>query len=224
MNNLSNRYFLFFTCVVTVAFFSGCSSNTNPSTGTLGPKAGSYFTTQYKSLDSNGVLVSSYTLSDTIAQSGLSIMGKTNVVAVRSGVPDLAYWNYEVNGDFSVLSDDAGYSAWYSYPFGSQGTIQLPVETPGNGIRITKTATGAGADSVVINGESFYTKKITITTAFSDTDAFSNQVLTQITVDTVRFAPALGWIVSEHTLGTYNPILNYTSNTQVNTLVDYKLY
>ena len=224
MSKLSNRYFILFGILFTAAFLGSCSNSTGPgnSSNITIPHIGSFFVTDYQNFDSNGIMESSYTRTDTFVQAGLTVLGKTNVVGIMaSGAADVSYLHYESNGDISFISDDAGFNAWYTYPFATQGTSQLPAQSV-SGIHVTKMATGAGSDSVIIKGQSFLTEKIIITKV--QTDSLFGQVSTDTTVDTVRFAPALGWVVQENIPGWRDAILGIMWESHNNILIDYKLY
>jgi hypothetical protein len=223
MNKLSNRFLFLLSLFVASAFLGSCkSSSTGPGSSNIKtPGVGSFFITEEQTLDSNGTVISSYFDTATVAQAGLTVMGKTNVVAMNLGVPDLQYYNYEPNGDLSYLTDDAGPEEWGTIPFGSQGMTQLPAQS-GSGFHETKTAVGAGTGSVIVNGQSFSTEKVIVTSVFTDT--LFNETSQDTTIDTAQFAPAIGWIVSEETPGTRDHILGVMSSTRRSVLVDYKLY
>jgi hypothetical protein len=78
---------------------------------TIAPKAGSTYTFKNTTIDTNGVTIesSAYFTTDSVVETGISYMGKSNVTHVvttnlSSGVQSDSYLNFEPNGDVSFYS------------------------------------------------------------------------------------------------------------------------
>ena len=216
----------FSSILLTIAFlYAGCSSTTSPGTTTVVvPKQGSIFIAYHSSKDSTGNIVSPDTERQTVANTGLTIYGKMNVVeSIQSqdGVAlDTVYFHYETNGDVSVY---AAYIGWLTAPFSSQTTTVHAVDTTIQGTHlvgsITLKGTGSGIISTIsIKDKSFSTEKVSVTESL-DAGGYST-----VTSTAISFAPALGWIVLEDDAATRDPFsgaLGTSSHIQV---IDYTLY
>jgi hypothetical protein len=229
MNKLSNKHFIFFAFVLTV-FLGSCKTTTSPNSGTTVtvPGVGSFFVTYDESRDSTNAVTSADTSTDTFVQKGLSVFGKTDVEEVlfknssSSSTPDTGYIHYESNGDLSVYEKMSGLnSGWIVYPFGSQGSIKV-ADTSGVGYHVTATAVGAGQGSVSIKGQSFTTEKVTLTILSSDTTP--TQIYNETSVQTIQFAPALGWVVESDSPASRNSFDGSLGDSAHDIIIDYKLY
>ena len=214
------------SCCLLMMFFlyAGCSSTTSPGTTTVVvPKQGSIFIAYHSAKDSTGNIISSDTEKQTVTMTGLTIYGKTNVIALvqnqNGGTADTTYYHYEDNGDLSAASSSS--SLWITAPFGSQSTLVKRSDTTVQGTHYVTniTAKGAGAGSVSIKGNTFSTQKVSF--IVTDSVQSTGHVLSS---GILNFAPALGFIVIEDDAATrdsFSGALGLASHTQV---VDYTLY
>ncbi len=136
--NLLSRYSI--AAVVLIVFYTGCAYNPGPTiTGpgkTVPPKTGSVYIYNNTPIDTNGHPMpdSAYTTIDSIAATGTTFSGKTNVTQVsirntKTGLVTNSYYNYETNGDLSEYVHGSAlsflgitYPDWVTYPMQSHTT------------------------------------------------------------------------------------------------------
>jgi hypothetical protein len=230
MSKLSNKYFLLFGVLFTAAFLGSCSSSTTPGSNSsiTVPGVGSTFIMDNQTLDSNNVVLSSDTSTETFAKTGQSMFGKSNVVELvdshNGGGSDTTYVNYESNSDISIYISNFpgnGMNAWWTIPFASQSTAKL-FDSTASGIHVTVTVAGAGQGTLTINGQSVSTEKATLTMAESDTVA--GVVVSMSSVTTAQFAPSLGEIVETDNPATRNLINGQLGTAKHEVVLSYTLH
>jgi len=225
----------FFLFLFAVAVMAGCkSSSTSPngSTTLVMPNAGSYYVTVDIETDSTGTLVSSDTTTTTVAQTGLPIYGKTNVLELvedTSGVPeDTVYIHYESNGDVSYHSTPnpelfGELAGWEIFPFASQQQQTLTADTTEDGetANFTETFLGAGSGTITINGQQFSEQNITGSLKIIETGILYND--TSTSTGTESFAPSLGYLVESRNPGTRDPSTGMMGNSDHSYVIRYLL-
>jgi hypothetical protein len=137
----------FYGAFLAAAVLAGCGDNKGPvepgppvtqdTTVATPPRAGSRYVLHSYELGQGGVMVDSSEAFDTItvAQTGLAVGGKTNVVAMRAQKDtSTAYFHYDTNGDFSFMTaSDAHWSMqWRTFPIASKGKMGLPTKRDDN--------------------------------------------------------------------------------------------
>ncbi|HET6400836.1 MAG TPA: hypothetical protein VFH95_05485 [Candidatus Kapabacteria bacterium] len=202
MRKLSLLLFLGF------ATLAGCKSSTSPGSSSstiVPPKAGSYFIVETTTTDSTGA-VSRDTQTDVVAQTNLTIYGKTGVTEVLDSIAfgiDTEYLRYESNGDVSTyqtFGDLSIPSLWVTLPFASQTSTSwvnanASFALYSNG-HITETTTGAGSGNATVNGQSLQTEKANLNTSITDTTTFPSYAVSSTSLGiTFSFAPSLGYVV-----------------------------
>ena len=219
----------FLAVLVAAATLSSCTSKTTsvngpPGTSTFGiPGAGSFFTVQNSTTDSNGILTVNDPSTDFVVKSGLSINGKTNVVlVVSSPSSDTNYLHYESNGDVSTYAPNNGFSltasGWLTYPFGSQTTTTFTHDTvDGNGFAVHDafTIAGSGTGIDTIKGKTFVVQKATISSTETSKGVTSTGLL--IILD---YAPSLGYVVKSEQPGGRDPS-GFFQDAQHSIVIDY---
>jgi hypothetical protein len=195
-------------CIAAFAFgamLADCNSSTSVNGGmsviTI-PGTGSFFIKYNNGRDSNGVVTGVDTSTETFDKTGIYKLGKYNTEEIvyrynSSTLTGTSYSHYEPNGDVTLYTSLGGVATlgWYTYPFGSQGTSRLFDSVNYEDFRITVTAVGAGSGSVIIKDQLVPTERIVVTT--TERDTISGTLYGNYVIDTMQFAPSLGWIVQE---------------------------
>ncbi len=167
------------------------------------PKLGSVFTfDEYRADSITGLPVPGHrdTSVQTVLQTGIPWMGKTNVmkvVTIAGKTNDTSYINFETNNDISTLYD-ANKGQWITFPISSKITNSIvlsdTIET-GHGVsretKITLAASYVDNETMVVKGQSINVIKI---------QKLATQTITTSGVSTIDslltfgyFAPSLGY-------------------------------
>ncbi len=208
-NDMNSKVARILLSVVIVSQW-GCDSDsvTEPTTTvkTSPPKAGSTFTFNQVRLDSLGRKISGsdVTHTDSVAETGISIYGKSNVMMTVVGSFGIKkYYNFESNGDISEYVDYSDTpplrSFWVTYPIQSIGAktytlIDTTVTVSGISSRITSKAIVSyeGSSRLPIYDSSL--TMIKIKTVGVNTVTSSVQNRTDSLIAYYYFAPSIGYI------------------------------
>lgn len=183
-------------------------SKTNPVSpndiGLITPKAGSSYTFNSVSI-SGGTTVEKDGEMTVVMESGLSYGGRGNVVKMMTNFKDIDYFSYESNGDMDYLfhltfSGTTVDSMWVTFPIGSRGSVASPAyDRVFNGQRMQSggTITYLGAAQLTVPAGTFQTQMLEFRTTSGFGNAGEPPVEESRFVDTVWFAPAIGYHVKE---------------------------
>lgn len=214
-----------------------CSSDdpVSPQPAVDQPKAGSSFTYERYSTDpvSGAPIESTKTVFvTTIEQTGLTVLGKSNVCKVKTeiqGVANESYMCYEANGNVSVsaLYNDVP-AGWVTWPVGTRSTIVSVVVdstyTTG-GVTISNKVTGTtsfvGIETLTVKGKSESVSRML--------QVLENSVTMLGTTQSIKinqeayFAPSIKFIAKTYVEGTVNPLTGQKSEGMMTILIDYDL-
>ncbi len=240
--NQTLRVLAAFVMAIALTVIVGChSTTTSPNDGgstIVRHGAGSYFIMERVTRDSTGAIVSTSTTKEMFVATGLTIYGKSDVIALldssMSGWSvDTSYIRYESNGDVSSyvrpgsLPINGGTSPWITIPFGSQQSVTwLRYDTVSQFSAAHERATfaGAGSGSVTIKGQTFSTENVVSSITLTDTTfGPTNNVFNSSSSSTIFFAPALGDIAAEDQPATRDPMSGQMGTSSHGQVVDYHL-
>ncbi len=217
---------------------AACSQSTSPSGTTatyIQTKSGSTFTfDEYATDTTTGLPVPGTrdTAVQTVLQTGMTYMGKTNVTKIHEispSVDDTIYINYETNHDVSVFEATAldTEPVWNALPTGSKSSNSItsdttvsvfgvPVET-----KISQTIAYLDNETMTVNGNSIGVSKLSETVSFTTISAGTSS--TQSSLGYFYYAPSLGFIAR-----TEQPVQaalfgNGKAEGPVSTLINYSL-
>jgi hypothetical protein len=221
-----------FVLAISAAFLVSCSK-TSPAKSELAissqPKTGSTFTfDQYYIDTTTGQPIANTrdTTTETIVQTGLTYLGKTNVskvvAATKHGI-DTSYLCFEPNGDISINS--AYLKKWITMPTGSKSSMTMTMDTIFGSskieLKMVSTTSFIGDETLTMMGRSVSVTKLKqssdITMINSGTQSTSNMTMF------FYYAPSLGFITKSETPVSTDQKSGAKSKGRMNMLIDYSL-
>jgi len=195
------------------------------------PKAGSTFTYDQYYIDTTSgtpIAATRDTTTETIVQTGMSYLGKTNVSKVltttKHGI-DTSYINYESNGDFSISA--AALRKWFTMPCGSKSTSTTTTDTTMTygsvsiKLKMVLTTSFASKETLSVKGHSMDVLKLKQYSVNTMTNSGSES--TTIMDMSVYYSPSLGIIIKDGWPVSADPATGAKSPGRMNILIDYNL-
>jgi len=219
---------------ISAVFLASCSKTSpakSESVNSIQPNAGSSFTfDQYYTDTTTGqpIAATRDTTTETIVQTGLTYLGRTNVSKVVTGTKhgnDTSYINFESNGDLSITAPAIG--RWVTMPTGSKSTMTMTTDTTMTygtvtmGLKMVSTTTFVGDESMTVKGHS-----VSVTKLLQSSDiTMINSGVPSTSTMTIFFyyAPSLGFITKEEWPVSTDPKSRAKSSGRMNMLIDYSL-
>lgn len=232
---------LFFLFAGFVVCCIGCGYNPDEPSGpgkTVAAKAGSTFTYKNTPIDTTGKELndSSYITVDSVAETGITYLGKTHVTHfistdMRFGIKSDKYVNYEDNGDVS-FSTGGGFGAAFgvSFPDWNTFTIQSHTKISMQLVDTTLDLTGLGLPAPIhISGSDTlsYVNTGTVSVGSKSLPVFNMKqfgvfsgdmkifivipVFSTTALSTLSFAPEIGYLAKQRTEPIKNLPLGFPS-------------